>query len=137
MAGERYAEQRESGDRNPDSRPLPPRERRVGRPLDEQREQTDPARRDGLDERQGSEPQSGDVQSPASQPDREAGKPGEVREERAQRADRVPKRQRRHLRRLAVLAEEAPVQRSSRSEREQQPARKRRTHLRSRPLKGR
>jgi hypothetical protein len=136
LAGEGGAEERKARDGRGDARPLASRERRGSRPLDEQREQADPARRGGLHERERRKRQRRDVQGPAAEPDDEAREPAPAREEQVERTERPADRQRRQRRGRAVLGEEAPVERGRRPKGKGQSARHGGAHFRSR-VKGR
>ena len=70
-AGERDREEDEADDGEADADPLAARERLALLALGEDREQREPAGRDGLDERERREPEREDVEHPARDPDQE------------------------------------------------------------------
>jgi colicin import membrane protein len=129
-SAERRAEQRQPGDRDGDGNPVGARER-APLEVEEQRQHADPARRDGLDERERRQAEGGDVEGPAGESDVEAAEPRPGREERSQGRERTARRERRERRRGAVLGEEAPVERECRRQREGEAACDGRAHRRA------
>ena len=116
-AGQRDAEQDQSGDGNHHSEPFVPRERHVRDARDQQRQDADPARRRRLDDRQRRKREREHEERPADRLDRKAEYPSPAPEQVPQRRQRRPDRQRWKLADGAVLEQVADVERARGGER--------------------